>query len=84
MMKIINYIIPSDNWEQQQKIAVTKIVAIISYQAITGNNNQNKYYIDRMEIISYQAITMNNIRKFPVDIISYQMPTMDNNLIHKR
>ena len=33
---------------------------IISYQAITGNNNVNMSYVKVSEIISYQAITGNN------------------------
>ena len=37
----VHYIIPSDNWEQQQERAVIVLLAIISYQAITGNNNRN-------------------------------------------
>ena len=35
----INYIIPSDNWEQQQSMQPHRTLKIISYQAITGNNN---------------------------------------------
>ena len=34
-----DYIIPSDNWEQQQPIFNMYHKFIISYQAITGNNN---------------------------------------------
>ena len=34
-----NYIIPSDNWEQQLGACKIYRVTIISYQAITGNNN---------------------------------------------
>ena len=34
-----NYIIPSDNWEQQLNAMITASMMIISYQAITGNNN---------------------------------------------
>ena len=37
---ILNYIIPSDNWEQQQYHLSMPVFPIISYQAITGNNNQ--------------------------------------------
>ncbi len=35
-------------------------VAIISYQAITGNNNPSALSQDSYHIISYQAITGNN------------------------
>ena len=38
-----DYIIPSDNWEQQQKSAQEFQKLIISYQAITGNNNDNDW-----------------------------------------
>ena len=34
-----NYIIPSDNWEQQRHQVHNYSGKIISYQAITGNNN---------------------------------------------
>ena len=37
---LMNYIIPSDNWEQQQLYHQVMLLAIISYQAITGNNNR--------------------------------------------
>ena len=56
------YIIPSDNWEQQQIEFSKEDKTIISYQAITGNNNR-RCGTDRAEpIISYQAITGNNNR----------------------
>ena len=57
---------------------------IISYQAITGNNNNGQLHIDIQTIISYQAITGNN--NPPADgklkeiIISYQAITGNNNL----
>ena len=35
----LHYIIPSDNWEQQRPLVITAVKKIISYQAITGNNN---------------------------------------------
>ena len=35
-------------------------VGIISYQAITGNNNPNILIFPVLKIISYQAITGNN------------------------
>ena len=56
---------------------------IISYQAITGNNNNGnrKYY--RKHIISYQAITGNNNLPVLIEkqagIISYQAITGNNN-----
>ena len=54
------YIIPSDNREQQLSSILSDSLCIISYQAITGNNNQWEYDILGMQIISYQAITGNN------------------------
>ena len=56
------YIIPSDNWEQQPTKKSIKGKLIISYQAITGNNNSVRAYGARHPIISYQAITGNNNR----------------------
>ena len=38
----VNYIIPSDNWEQQPSSMISLLDAIISYQAITGNNNRTR------------------------------------------
>ena len=58
---------------------------IISYQAITGNNNIkiDGYAFDG--IISYQAITGNNnmvqVNQYGVLIISYQAITGNNNSI---
>ena len=56
------YIIPSDNWEQQHDCHSSDISLIISYQAITGNNNMATKLMKDGEIISYQAITGNNNR----------------------
>ena len=39
LIRNLNYIIPSDNWEQQQIHLLSDVKIIISYQAITGNNN---------------------------------------------
>ena len=74
-----NYIIPSDNWEQQLDAAVIHVDEIISYQAITGNNNSTRTSTTQGSIISYQAITGNNNQE-PVSlsfhrIISYQAIT---------
>ena len=55
-----NYIIPSDNWEQQPPSFIMENVTIISYQAITGNNNKYSKGVKGIPIISYQAITGNN------------------------
>ena len=55
-----NYIIPSDNWEQQLEIIKEYGFTIISYQAITGNNNNQMAKCKYCGIISYQAITGNN------------------------
>ena len=55
-----NYIIPSDNWEQQPMANIPIITLIISYQAITGNNNFPEWDEEIQKIISYQAITGNN------------------------
>ena len=55
-----NYIIPSDNWEQQRKGVFRHNTNIISYQAITGNNNTQMRHYNYKYIISYQAITGNN------------------------
>ena len=55
-----NYIIPSDNREQQLVKVDNKHPLIISYQAITGNNNYISNYNLIAFIISYQAITGNN------------------------
>ena len=41
-----NYIIPSDNWEQQLMKYIFITHGIISYQAITGNNNTSKSELD--------------------------------------
>ena len=54
------YIIPSDNREQQQLLSDINCPAIISYQAITGNNNSAALPRLVSAIISYQAITGNN------------------------
>ncbi len=79
-----DYIIPSDNWEQQQVFFTTKEECIISYQAITGNNNCKSDITIIGIIISYQAITGNNnfLGSFPTEspIISYQAITGNNNL----
>ena len=57
---------------------------IISYQAITGNNNHNKQHIISSIIISYQAITGNNnnevMKCVILFIISYQAITGNNNI----
>ena len=59
---------------------------IISYQAITGNNNRHTFTMDRLRIISYQAITGNNNATAMMVatgfIISYQAITGNNNLLH--
>ena len=59
------------------------IVPIISYQAITGNNNHAVDAGDLNVIISYQAITGNNncFRGSAAcdNIISYQAITGNNN-----
>ena len=55
-----DYIIPSDNWEQQRKEHGRSRKNIISYQAITGNNNKGCTPCVTVCIISYQAITGNN------------------------
>ena len=55
-----NYIIPSDNWEQQPNNVTMFSFMIISYQAITGNNNARLSHNGKLQIISYQAITGNN------------------------
>ena len=68
---LVYYIIPSDNWEQQllQPLLVTD--EIISYQAITGNNNGLVFTSPNGLIISYQAITgNNNTRHFNIRIAS--------------
>ena len=54
------YIIPSDNWEQQLNLHQQALKVIISYQAITGNNNYILLHLQVKMIISYQAITGNN------------------------
>ena len=59
----IDYIIPSDNWEQQPSIPYIRAISIISYQAITGNNNNHRLFFAVHVIISYQAITGNNNRR---------------------
>ena len=56
----MNYIIPSDNWEQQPYLRNVGAYIIISYQAITGNNNVAGMGEESRGIISYQAITGNN------------------------
>ena len=56
----VYYIIPSDNWEQQQSYQWMNAESIISYQAITGNNNITALFNYGASIISYQAITGNN------------------------
>ena len=59
-------------------------VGIISYQAITGNNNPNILIFPVLKIISYQAITGNNNGCSLVaccrGIISYQAITGNNNV----
>ena len=57
---LFDYIIPSDNWEQQQSYQWMNAESIISYQAITGNNNITALFNYGASIISYQAITGNN------------------------
>ena len=78
-----DYIIPSDNWEQQPYICYKLYFLIISYQAITGNNNFFVGHFATCCIISYQAITGNNnlYVYFPsvCIIISYQAITGNNN-----
>ncbi len=59
-MSTPNYIIPSDNWEQQLDTDKLEDLTIISYQAITGNNNSIVKSPSLWLIISYQAITGNN------------------------
>lgn len=51
---------------------------IISYQAITGNNNYDKEHSDELAIISYQAITGNNICS--VEIINYRSRNVLKNM----
>ena len=79
----LDYIIPSDNWEQQQFGFDAAENKIISYQAITGNNNLSFIKLNRLSIISYQAITGNNnitsLLPPPNNIISYQAITGNNN-----
>ena len=79
----VYYIIPSDNWEQQQSYQWMNAESIISYQAITGNNNNVIKLCHCGKIISYQAITgNNNLLLCPVTtslIISYQAITGNNN-----
>ena len=60
MVTVIDYIIPSDNWEQQPDVKRVTNELIISYQAITGNNNARTATNIIALIISYQAITGNN------------------------
>ena len=59
------------------------LLTIISYQAITGNNNREDAPTWWREIISYQAITGNNNQTFQLFIhgiiISYQAITGNNN-----
>ena len=78
-----HYIIPSDNWEQQHIPCDISLMDIISYQAITGNNNAAALLISSAEIISYQAITGNNnhlrLHNNFIIIISYQAITGNNN-----
>ena len=78
------YIIPSDNWEQQPVRPEWFSFLIISYQAITGNNNTQDFFPVFLPIISYQAITGNNNIERQViaaqNIISYQAITGNNNL----
>ena len=57
---VADYIIPSDNWEQQLTLINEGEINIISYQAITGNNNIISVTKTQSQIISYQAITGNN------------------------
>ena len=56
---------------------------IISYQAITGNNNLMETFTIDKAIISYQAITGNNNEPLghhvATGIISYQAITGNNN-----
>ena len=59
-MHFSDYIIPSDNWEQQHGFLKVCGKGIISYQAITGNNNIKNRHDTKRAIISYQAITGNN------------------------
>ena len=79
----LHYIIPSDNWEQQQSRMMVVTPRIISYQAITGNNNTMRLRRLPQRIISYQAITGNNNKEdediVPSGIISYQAITGNNN-----
>ena len=81
-----DYIIPSDNWEQQLYPLPIQIRRIISYQAITGNNNYMAKHKGCGGIISYQAITGNNnstaITNGSKFIISYQAITGNNNMEH--
>ena len=48
VFSISYYIIPSDNWEQQLPKSIARPYVIISYQAITGNNNEE---IDGMKLV---------------------------------
>ena len=77
------YIIPSDNWEQQLYSQLPMEFYIISYQAITGNNNVLTFFWCDFTIISYQAITGNNnvpsVCLYTIFIISYQAITGNNN-----
>ena len=81
----MDYIIPSDNREQQQHIKCCIIITIISYQAITGNNNAFMAKQKERFIISYQAITGNNNLQYGFllnfGIISYQAITGNNNFL---
>ena len=83
MITSLNYIIPSDNWEQQRLFFPLFLFLIISYQAITGNNNWQDCLVACLAIISYQAITGNNNALVELDaagfIISYQAITGNNN-----
>ena len=45
-----NYIIPSDNWEQQLDGDTIQGILIISYQAITGNNNSNGCFYEPLRL----------------------------------
>ena len=77
------YIIPSDNWEQQRIALLLCNLFIISYQAITGNNNGHYRVQVGAYIISYQAIAGNNNScghmAESTMIISYQAITGNNN-----
>ena len=80
---LVNYTIPSDNWEQQ---LITIINAFIQYYTIPSDNWEQQHKqadIPAFCIIPYQAITGNNNDVDVLDvrypIIPYQAITGNNN-----